>query len=58
MRSLREQRHPSPAREFLVGVLLLLAYMLLIGFLGWLFSRPYPPEPIKPSAEPTSNLAA
>ena len=58
MRALWEQRHTSPAKELLVGVLLLLGYMVVIAFLSWLLVEPLPPEPVEPSVEPISDLVA
>ena len=58
MRILRELRHPSPARELLGGLLLLLVYMAVIIYFSWLLVNPLPPEPVEPSAEPISDLVA
>jgi hypothetical protein len=52
MRALREQRHPSPARNFCRAVLVVVVYFVVLIFLSWLLVTPPPPEPIKPSAEP------
>ena len=51
MRALREQRHPTPARNFCRAVLIVVIYFVVLIFLSWLLVTPELEEPIIPVSE-------